>query len=964
MKHHRIICIGLLVGLLVTAVTLTASVIAQEPEAILYEEDFDNGPAPDWELEPGWQVVREGGNWMLAGAGHQWAYSGQEFASDFRLQFRLKLVQGRIHLVYRLNDDGRYFIGFDESGSDLSKQYWPDTFLEGLVRSDTPNNLGEWRQIEIDGQGGRIRFLVDGALAWEYDDDEPLLGGSFAFETLDDSVAYVDDIVVFGPAAEVISTQPPATNDQQPLTNNQQLTWVRTGGPLGGLGYDIRMRPDNPDVMVVTDAWAGVHKSNDGGRTWFPINEGITTRAGESGDAIPVFTLAIDPHDYDTLWIGTQNVRGIFKSSDGGQTWVEMDHGVVEKEGITFRGFAVDPRTSDTVYAAAELSSWVWSGQERRGREFDMTGGVVYKTTDGGQNWTAVWRGNNLARYIWIDPANPDVVYLSTGIFDREAANSVPESGIPGGAGVLKSSDGGQTWQPANNGLNNLYVGTLFMHPQNPAVLLAGTGNNQYFQASGVYLSTDGGASWQQTLSDDNINAIEFASSDPKIAYAGSAGAVYRSDDGGLAWQTVSGGDEFGWGPPGVRAGFPIDFQVDPRDPNRIFANNYGGGNFVSSDGGRTWAIASQGYTGAQVRDIAVDSAVAGRVFAAARSGLFVSHGGGAEWTGLNVPPAAAMEWYVVALDPTDWQHVLAANNWNGTILESSNGGQVWRQASPPAGEGKSWRAIVFAPADPQTVYAGTSAFYTAGTFDDRMPAGGVYVSHDRGASWQAANDSLAQDANVTALAVDPQDSLVVYAATGNRGLLKTSDGGQSWTAVSQGLPDSLPLLAIAHHPSQPVLFTGLERAGLYRSGDGGLTWQPSGAGLNPESSISDIIFDPTNAQVLVAADKLSGVYRSADGGATWTAVNNGLRNRSVNALALSGDGRHLYAATEGEGVFRLDLAGPPPPAQPTSQPEGTPVVESGPAAGTQFPVWPIIGGTAVLLLALLALFWRLRCRR
>ncbi|MFQ5422241.1 MAG: WD40/YVTN/BNR-like repeat-containing protein, partial [Anaerolineae bacterium] len=424
---------------------------------------------------------------------------------------------------------------------------------------------------------------------------------------------------------------------------------------------------------------------------------------------------------------------------------------------------------------------------------------------------------------------------------------------------------------------------------------------------------------------------------------------------------------------------FPIDFQVDPRDSNRLFANNYGGGNFVSSDDGRTWAIASQGYTGAQVRDIAVDPAAGGRVFAAARSGLFVSRNGGSAWTGLNTPPAAAMEWYVVALDPMDAQHVLAANNWNGTILESNNGGQAWRQASQPTGEGKSWRAIVFAPADPQTVYAGTSAFYSAGTFDARLPAGGVYVSHDSGAGWQAANASLSQDANITALVVDPQNTLVVYAATGNRGLLKTSDGGQSWTAVTQDLPDSQPLLSIAHHPSAPVLFVGLEQAGLYRSDDGGLTWQPADAGLNPESSISDIIFDPTNAQVLYAADKLSGVYRSDDGGNIWTAVNDGLRNRSVNALAMPVDGRHLYAATEGEGVFRLDLAGslpplpdsiageetvvPPTPAQAAVQPEGTPVVETGPAAGTQIPAWPIIGGAAVLLLALLGLFWRFRRR-
>ncbi|MCJ7726815.1 MAG: hypothetical protein MUP76_10565, partial [Acidimicrobiia bacterium] len=176
--------------------------------------------------------------------------------------------------------------------------------------------------------------------------------------------------------------------------------WVRTGGPLGGLGYDVRMSPDDPDLMYVTDAWAGVFRSEDGGATWIPSSQGIMARTGPSGDGIPIFSLTIDPHDPSILWSGTQGIRGIYRSGDGGLTWTEMVQGVTEANGITFRGFTVDPRSSDIVYAAAELASWVWAGTEMPGREFDMTGGVVYKTTDGGAHWTAVWRGDNLARYV------------------------------------------------------------------------------------------------------------------------------------------------------------------------------------------------------------------------------------------------------------------------------------------------------------------------------------------------------------------------------------------------------------------------------------------------------------------------------------------------------------------------------------------------------------------------------------
>ena len=939
--------LALLLGLALSPLRLAAQ---GQGETVLYQENFDDR-AQGWQLDPGWKVVQDGDNWVLAGEGHQWARPGVSYPSDFRLQFRLNLLKGRIHLVYRLAEAARYFIGFHEGGSDLNKQYFPDTFQNGLIGSATPHALGTWHQVEIVGQGPLLRFLVDGQVEWEYSDPDPLLAGSFAFETMDETVAYVDDILVYGPAPAQPPASPPTPAPTSPPTQapapspaaGVSLGWVRTGGPLGGLGYDVRMRSDNPDAMYVTDAWAGVHLSSDGGQTWSPANEGITVRTGDSGDAIPVFCLTIDPHDPDVIWAGTQFQRGIFKTTDAGRTWTRMDNGIVEREGVTFRGFTVDPRSSSVVYAAAEISSWIWNGQPRNGREFDMTQGVVYRTTDGGENWEAIWRGDNLARYVWIDPRDSNVIYVSTGIFDREAANSDPAARVPGGVGIVKSTDGGQTWGGANGGLENLYIGSLFMHPGNPDILLAGTGNIQYSAGGGVYLSTDGGASWQQTLDGEIIESVEFSLADPDIAYAGGANAIYRSEDGGHRWRQVCGGEN-GWGPPGVRAGFPIDFQVDPRDANRVFANEYGGGNFLSVDGGRTWTVASTGYTGAQVRDVAVDPATDGRVLAAARSGIFVSADGGVEWAGLSYPPAASLEWYAVAIDPADPQHVLAATNWDGLLLQSRDGGRNWSVVSRVPGPQMGWRAIAFAPSEPETVYAGTAGFVSAGTFDGRVPAGGIYVSSDGGTTWAPAHTALSQDAHVTSLAVDPHDRQRVYAATANHGLLASRDGGQSWTALQQGLPGSAAALAVAVSPGDAsAVYAGFWRGGLYRSTDGGASWELSAAGLNPEASISDIVLDPTHPQAMYAADLHSGVYRSEDGGTTWMAVNEGLRMRAVNALAISADGLHLYAGTEGEGDFRLDLNGRPPlPA---------PVVSPTEVVGTPAPGWrsPVPGGSTPL---------------
>ena len=729
------------------------------------------------------------------------------------------------------------------------------------------------------------------------------------------------------PLLPTTTPQPPPVATATPV-DLSTLTWVNTGGPLGGLGYDVRMRPDNPDIMFVTDAKAGVFKSTDGGQNWYPSNNGITARTGETGELIPVFSLTIDPNNPDIVWAGTQAQRGVFKSTDGGENWAKMDKGIIE-QGLSIRGFSVEPGNSDVVYLAAEVSSWDWARQFQQGRQFELVQGTVYKTTDGGKIWKKVWHGNNLARYIWIDPRNTDVVYVSTGIFDREAANSEPQAGIPGGVGVLKSTDGGQTWQQVNNGLNNLYIGTLFMHPQNPDILLAGAFNVQYPEGSGVYLTRDGGKTWNQTLFNNQaIESVEFSLSNPQIAYAGSINTVFRSEDGGQSWEEVANRPEGGdWGAPGVVAGHPIDFQVDPRDPDRIFSNQYGGGNFLSLDGGHTWQTASKGYTGSMVRGIAVDPTQPGRVVAASRSGLFISNNGGSDWVGISNPNFHFLDWHVIALDPADPQHMLSGLTTWHNLVNSSNGGQTWEEVARTPADRMAFSYIAFVPSHPERVYAATAGIFSSGRFDDIQPGAGIYISNDSGRTWQPSSDPAIRDIGFARLAVHPQDPNLIYAAAFRKGLLRSPDGGQSWSLVG-GLPPNQSYTAIRFDPRDGnILFAGRAQGGLYRSSDGGQSWTLSGIGMPPEAFLTDMLFDPNDSQILYTADLFSGVYRSVDGGKRWRAINNGLALRAVNALALSADGLHLYAGTEGNGVYRLDLNGQPPAEAPlpTPIPSATP---------------------------------------
>jgi photosystem II stability/assembly factor-like uncharacterized protein len=634
---------------------------------------------------------------------------------------------------------------------------------------------------------------------------------------------------------------------------------------------------------------------------------------------------------------------------DAGDHWERRVSGI-EETNLTIRGITIQPGNSEIVYIAGEIPRGY-------GRTFPKTRGFVYKTEDGGAHWRLIWAGDNLARYVIIDPSDVNTLYLSTGIFDREAANVNLATFSSGGLGVLKSHDGGETWAQINEGIHNLYIGSLFMHPLDSQVLLAAAGNNAYKDFGGVYRTDNGGQSWT-SVARGQFHSVEFSMSDPDIAYAASADAFLRSEDGGKSWSQFSRYDAGGgWGPEGVRPGVPIDIQVDPRNTNRIFVNNYGGGNFLSEDGGLTWETASAGYTGADLSDISVHPENPAVVYVNGRSGPFMSVDGGNTWVGINpVRLREIAEGSLIRIDPSAPNHLIMASAHWGWTYESRDRGATWElvldkaeelHALPVADNNlkhQGIQALAFAPSAPQTVYAGFGIHACASSTNhdlcDARTIGSLLISKDGGSTWSWVEGTSLDYQTVTAIAVHPEDENIVWVATAMGGIHKTSDGGYSWEVQLSGAEVRL-IMDLAISAADPsTLYAVSYRGGVFKTMDGGMNWVRIGVGMDPNEPLTSLVIDSAHAGVMYAGSHASGVFVSENGGETWRLLSDGLRTRAVNALAMAADDETLYAATRGEGVFRLSTLSQDEfdrmqsPALPREQ--SPPVVSELPTYGTE----------------------------
>ncbi len=639
--------------------------------------------------------------------------------------------------------------------------------------------------------------------------------------------------------------------------------WVSAGPRAAGKTNAIVFHPQSSNILYIGADGGGVWKTTDGGETWTPLTDSLPT--------LEVGALAIAPSSPDILYLGTgvrSNGIGVLKSTDGGQSWI------FPTVAINSRIFhiSVHPANSDEVLAGMDLG--------------------LFRSTNGGSTWVNTQFGSiyDICRH----PNDPQTVYATTNYFDFQNRST-----------VIKSTDGGQTWEEKGSGLTTsqsfiAWRMSLAISRSNPAVLYAATAITPRgsLTTSHIYKTTDGGETWVDLAATshhgdylgqqvERNNALAISPTNPDIVIAG--GVDYtRTTDGGASWDRPSfAGD-----------GMHVDaVDIEFRASRLWIAND--GGLWSSSDAGETTRSHNDGFV--------------------------------------------TRQFYTLALDQANTDRMLAGSQDNGTSMRLSEEASTWFEAL--GGDGFD---CAINPRNPSTMYA---------TFQQ----GYVFRARNAGEpspEWIGVMPPFSNETPPfgTLMKMDPTDPMTLYSASYR--VFKTTDEGNSWIALPMTTTDGgewrtdTPLVDIAVAESDPAVLMATNALAVFRSSDGGMTWKTSRAGhfaydleidprdasrayacvladeggtLKPrvysstdggaswaerDSGLPEFFkfrvrVDPVDSNILYCGTDV-GLYWSTDQGANWARLGSGLPNAQVTDIAVLDDGSLLRVATYGRGVWEL----------------------------------------------------------
>jgi len=574
-----------------------------------------------------------------------------------------------------------------------------------------------------------------------------------------------------------------------------------------------------------------------------------------------------------TVYIGAAT-GGVWKSLNGGSTFKP----VFDKQPVQSIGaITVDPKNPKVV--------WVGTG-EAWTRNSVSIGDGVYKSVDGGENWTNMGlKDSERIAKILVDPSNTNTVYVCA---PGKLWSDSDERGL------YKTIDGGKTWTRILKGPNaSTGCSMISMDKQNPQTIYAGLwdfrrkswtfrsggeGPN-VFSGSGFFKSTDGGASWTE-LDEKSATglpskpwgriAVAVAPSKPSTVYAFIEAEIpkdglYRSDDGGKTWRQLDRSQNMIW-----RPFYFANLIVDPKDENKVYKPD--GSLIASNDGGESFSNISGGAHG-DFHDVWINPNNTDNVITGDDGGVWYSFDGGNRWwKGNNLPVS---QFYHVSVDMDTPYHVYGGLQDNSSWIGDS--------AYPGGITNDRWENIyggdgfwVFAdPSDNDYVYAESQGGYIGRVNRKTHESRGIqplpeYKEKKLRYNWN------------TPIHVSPTQNGTIY--LGAQFLFRSRDHGQTWERISPDLTTNDP-----------------QKQKQEQSG--GITVDNSSAEMH--TTIFSICEAPKNPNLIWVGTDDGNVQITRDGGKTWKNVVGNIKGLPKNAWVSSIDAGHF---DEGTAYATFDL--------------------------------------------------------
>ena len=643
------------------------------------------------------------------------------------------------------------------------------------------------------------------------------------------------------------------------------LSWRLIGPLRGGRALAVTGVPGEPDRYYFGAVDGGVWESMNAGRTWNPIFDGE--------DIASIGAIAVASSDVNTIYVGTGEAdmrsdiaygNGMYKSTDGGKSWMHIGLDDTRQIG----SIVVDPHDANTVYVAA--LGHAYGPNAERG---------VFKTTDGGKTWRKVLYkdANTGAISLSIDPQDPNTVYAALWQTRRPPWNTYPPSNGPG-SGLYKTTDGGATWTHLTSGLP-ARVGRIgvAVAPSDPSRVYAQVDAPTDVAQGGVYRSDDGGATWkhmdggaaQQRIWERGwyFGRITVDPKNDDVVYVMDT-ATYRSDDGGKVFNAIKGspgGDDY------------HTLWINPDDPTHMILGS-DQGVVVSLDGAKTWSSWYNQPT-AQLYHIIADNRYPYWVYGAQQD------------SGAIAVPSQTIHQNITFMD------------WRPIDVGGENG------------------YIAPDPEHPGKLFGGSDTV----TYEDL--ATGWERNIDPTTAYP---DEVWRHTWTLPLVVSPVDHTLY---TARQQIFRSRDAGNSWTIISPDLtrgpsednPRNLDPSTLADSSGSPrrgvvyalapspfnanTLWAGTDDGRVWITHDGGNHWvnvtPPQLTAWSKVGVIDASRLDGNTAYIAVDRHRLEDyrpyIYKTDDGGAHWTAIANGIPNGSfVNAVRADPKVRGLlYAGTE-----------------------------------------------------------------